>query len=275
MKEAQTEWVEKASGLIVPESYCQPSRPRAVDLFCGAGGMSLGYIQAGFEVVAGLDNDCYAAMTYMTNLGNYPMKVHFIEPEDRERLERALNRTYKRNKNEAIISSFPVTGSGWISSQPAGTLGISHFFLGDVKKITGEKILEAIEIEKGELDCVMGGPPCQGFSIAGKRNVMDPRNSYVFDFIRLVLEMRPKTMLFENVPGIVSMVTPDGLPVIDAMCLALEEGGWGNYKSLLRAMKHQAGAGALIREKKISETKQKEKQQKLFKTASNKTGESR
>jgi len=262
-----TGWTERSSGLIVPENYCQPYRPKAVDLFSGVGGMSLGYIQAGFEVVAGLDNDFMGTLTYLTNLGNYPMKIHFIEPDDESRFEKALNREYKKSKGETLISSFLVTGSGWISKQPAGTPGISHFFFGDVKKITGEEILDAIEIKKGELDCVMGGPPCQGFTLAGKRNVMDPRNSYVFDFIRLVLEMQPKTMLFENVPGITSMVTPEGLPIISAICLALEEGGWGNYKSLLRALKYQAGSGALLRERKSSD-KGKEsgpKQQKLFK----------
>lgn len=258
-------WLQRPSGLIIPEGYSQPSRPIAVDLFSGAGGMSLGYIQAGFEVVAGLDNSCDATITYLVNLGNYPMKIHFIESDDESRFEKVLNREYKKAKGKTLISSFPVTGSGWISKQPVSTPGISHFFLGDVKKITGEEILDAIGIEKGELDCIMGGPPCQGFTLSGKRNVMDPRNSYVFDFIRLVLEMQPKTMLFENVPGITSMVTPEGLPVISAMCLALEDGGWGNYKSLLRALSYQVGSGALLRERISSDKKKvKSKQQELF-----------
>ncbi len=260
-----TGWIEGSSGLIIPENYCEDSRPMAIDLFSGAGGMSLGYIQAGFEVVAGLDNNFHATLTYLTNLGNYPMKIHFIEPDDESRFEKALNREYKKGEKESLISSFPVTGSGWISKQPAGTPGISHFFFGDVKKINGEEILETIGIEKGELACVLGGPPCQGFTLAGKRNVMDPRNSYVFDFIRLVLEMQPKTMLFENVPGITSMITPEGLPIIESMCLALEDGGWGNYKSLLRALNYQAGSGALLRERKSSDKKKKaESEQKEF-----------
>lgn len=254
-------WIEMPSGLIIPEDAAEEqitkwNRPKAIDLFCGAGGLSCGYIQAGFEVIAGLDSDCYAAITYMSNLGNYPIKIHFIEGKDKDRLERALNRLWKKDKG--LISAFPLSGSGWISKQPEGTPGVSHFFFGDVKKITGEEILRKIGMEKGEVDCVMGGPPCQGFSIGGKRNVMDPRNSYVFDFTRLVIEISPKMMLFENVPGIMSMVTPEGLPVLDAMCLALDQGGWGNYKSLLKAMKYQAGSAGLIREKssKKKETKQ-------------------
>ena len=48
------------------------------------------------------------------------------------------------------------------------------------------------------------------YSRAGKQNVMDPRNSLVFGFARLVFDINPKTMMFENVPDIVNMVTPDG-----------------------------------------------------------------
>ena len=82
----------------------------------------------------------------------------------------------------------------------------------------------------------MGGPPCQGFSTAGKRQVMDPRNSLVFEFVRLVCEMQPKTMVFENVPGILDMVTPEGVPVVDQMCRLLEEGDFGPYETLRKAM---------------------------------------
>lgn len=50
--------------------------------------------------------------------------------------------------------------------------------------------------------------------MAGQRNVMDPRNSLVFEFRRLVLEVSPKTFVMENVPGLLSMVTAEGVPVI-------------------------------------------------------------
>lgn len=60
----------------------------------------------------------------------------------------------------------PIAGSGWISHHPEYP-GVSHYFYGDVRKITGQEILDAIGMKQGEVDCVMGGPPCQGFSAAG------------------------------------------------------------------------------------------------------------
>src|SRR5690606_41219849 len=61
-----TAWTRRPSGLYVP---AEERRPTAVDLFCGCGGFSLGILEAGFDVLAGVDNDCAAAQTYMVNLG--------------------------------------------------------------------------------------------------------------------------------------------------------------------------------------------------------------
>lgn len=87
---------------------------------------------------------------------------------------------------------------------------ISHNFLDclteaiDVQRLTGKKIKEVTKIE--EFDLVAGGPPCQAFSILGKRESLeDPRGQLVFDFIRLVQELSPKAFLFENVPGLMTV----------------------------------------------------------------------
>jgi DNA (cytosine-5)-methyltransferase 1 len=96
--------------------------------------------------------------------------------------------------------------------------------------------------KKGEVDCVTGGPPCQGFSMAGKQNVMDPRNSLVFDFARLVVGIHPKTFVFENVPGIVNMVTPEGIPVIDAMGRIFQDGDFMTVDALKKMVVAQTGA---------------------------------
>lgn len=233
------------AGLYVPERIAK--RPIAIDLFCGAGGMSLGFIQAGFEVVAGLDYDYACMLTYLVNLGSYPVNIHFIDPADKEKvnakMERDMNRAAK--KNGGIVKPI-VSGSGWISNYP-DIPGVSHYFYGDVRKITGQEILDAIGLKPGEVDCVMGGPPCQGFSMAGKREVMDPRNSLVFDFARLILEIQPKTMMMENVPGILSMVTPEGIPVIDAFCRILSDGGFGAFDALKQSLLTTAGAGAALK----------------------------
>lgn len=122
-----------------------------------------------------------------------------------------------------------------------------HLWLGDVRQLTGERMLADLGLELGELDLVAGGPPCQGFSISGKRQVVDPRNSLVFEFARLVLELKPKTMLMENVPGMLSMVTPEGVPVVDALCRVLEDGGFGAYESLRKSILTTAGCGGAVR----------------------------
>ena len=53
----------------------------------------------------------------------------------------------------------------------------------------------------GAIDLVVGGPPCQGFSLIGKRAIKDPRNQLVFDFHRLVVGVEAKYFVVENVPG--------------------------------------------------------------------------
>src|SRR5262249_37681815 len=104
-----------------------------------------------------------------------------------------------------------------------------------------------------KVDLVVGSPPCQGFSSAGKRDVMDPRNSLVFEFARLVCEIQPKMMAMENVPGIVSMVTPEGIPVIDAFCRILEDGHIGAFKALKQSLTHNIEVRAIVRGQKARE----------------------
>lgn len=72
----------------------------------------------------------------------------------------------------------------------------------DVGSMSGERLLGAAGIEPGHLDGLVGGPPCQGFSEIGKKDVDDPRNSLFGHFFRLVAEIRPKFFVAENVPGI-------------------------------------------------------------------------
>lgn len=57
---------------------------------------------------------------------------------------------------------------------------------------------------KGEIDLIAGGPPCQGFSMMGKRQIDDPRNQLVFEYLRIIQEIRPKYFVFENVAGIIA-----------------------------------------------------------------------
>ena len=74
----------------------------------------------------------------------------------------------------------------------------------DVAQLKGSEIRKKSAIGGREIDVVISGSPCQGFSMMGKRDVDDPRNSLIFHFQRLVLELKPKFFVMENVPGIAS-----------------------------------------------------------------------
>lgn len=234
---AYADWVNRGQ-LWLPPRY---RRPIAIDLFCGAGGFSLGFHQAGWHVIAAADNDPAAAITYLANLGDYPVQMHFVTEDDRRRFEAELNRICKA---EGRMIRSGENRRNVLGDAP----GCQHFWFGDLRKVSGQEILDALGMKPGEVDCVFGGPPCQGFSYAGRRNVMDPRNSLVFEFIRLVLEIRPKAMVMENVPGMLTMTTPEGVPVVDAICRILEDGGFGAYEALKRSLLATSGAGAVLRQ---------------------------
>lgn len=68
--------------------------------------------------------------------------------------------------------------------------------------LTGGAIREAARIGDQPVDCVFGGPPCQGFSMMGQRSMADPRNRLVLEFVRLVSELQARTFVFENVKGL-------------------------------------------------------------------------
>lgn len=261
MKYDQDYWVISHDGLALPKRL----RPVAIDLFAGAGGFSVGLMQAGYEVIAALEWDAMAAITYMYNLGSYPIKIHFGSPDDEERLEKALKN--EMNFKDGKIATPKVSGGSgfWEGS---GMVPVTHFFFGDIRHFTGEQILAAIGMDRDEVDLVVGGPPCQGFSKAGKQNVMDPRNSLVFEFVRMVLEISPKTMVMENVPEIANMVTPEGLPVVDTLCKILERGNFGGFEALKRSLLTSAGLGAAVKGQKNNPAKKhknrsKQKQEQM------------
>ncbi|MFM8330560.1 MAG: DNA cytosine methyltransferase [Candidatus Methylumidiphilus sp.] len=81
-----------------------------------------------------------------------------------------------------------------------------HTLCRDIAKVTRTDIYAALQANgyMGEIDLIAGGPPCQGFSHIGKRQLDDPRNALVFEYVRIIAEIRPKYFIFENVPGIAS-----------------------------------------------------------------------
>jgi DNA (cytosine-5)-methyltransferase 1 len=123
-------------------------RPIAVDLFAGVGGMTLGFEQAGFDVLASVEIDPIHCATHEYN---FPMWT-------------------------AICAS--------------------------VTEISGDDIRQRSKIGDREVEVVFGGPPCQGFSMMGKRAFDDPRNQLVSHFMRLVKELNAKYFVMENVKGL-------------------------------------------------------------------------
>lgn len=141
----------------------QPSRirPTAISLFAGAGGCSLGFQQAGFNVLFATDIDNNAVASYRHN--------------------------------------FPET----------------QCEVADVRDLSPEALLERVGLRSGELDILLGGPPCQGFSSAGAKSGEDPRNSLVRHYVRLLEGMRPKWFIMENVEGL--LTNDGGMHVRDAV----------------------------------------------------------
>ena len=96
----------------------------------------------------------------------------------------------------------------------------------DAAKLTGDRVRQAAGLESGEIAVVFGGPPCQGFSVGGRRNREDPRNSLIGEFARLVLELRPRYFVLENVAGILSD------PVLEPLMAALDHLERSGYRTV-------------------------------------------
>lgn len=122
----------------------------AIDLFSGAGGLSKGFLDAGFNVLVGVDNDAAALRTFEYN-----------------------------HKGSVGLNAD-------LSSQET---------IDKIKEIADGK----------EVDVVIAGPPCQGFSLTGPRNFDDPRNKLYLAVLELVRQLRPKAFIIENVPGMSTM----------------------------------------------------------------------
>jgi DNA (cytosine-5)-methyltransferase 1 len=260
------------SGIIVPAQY--KKYPTCFDFFAGCGGFSLGFIKAGFEVVGALEIDPSAAHTYMTNLCSHPVQIHYTSEKYQKILEDYFEKAFKNHlkekrkqlykgahqrggliESENIFLSDFISGSGYINGR--GLPPVRNFFFGDIKEVSGEWILERLGMEKGELDVVIGGPPCQGFSKANRNNKssFDVRNYLVFEFARKVVELYPKTFVMEEVPDILDYVTPDGMPVIDALLMILEDGGFGKQEALKNMLLSTSGVGLAKRNPAFRTTK--------------------
>lgn len=125
---------------------------KCVDLFCGAGGLSEGFRQNGFDILLANDFDPWCETTYRRN-----------HPQ-------------------------------------------THFVSGSIQDISASQILSLLNLEAGELDCIIGGPPCQAFSVYNhQRGLHDERSGLFREYLRLVEGLLPKYVIIENVPGMNSV----------------------------------------------------------------------
>lgn len=141
----------------------------AIDLFCGAGGCSEGLIQAGFDILFSSDISPMVELTY-------------------------------KHRHEQL---------GLIQGEN------TWFERSDIRDLTGEQIWNHIRSLKcfndgvshapNDIDLIIGGPSCQGFSRAGRRDKKDPRNMLFGEYVRVISEIRPKYIILENVEGFMDM----------------------------------------------------------------------
>ncbi len=125
---------------------------KAIDLFCGAGGLSEGFRQAGVHVLAGQD------------------------------IEAVFGETFEETHPEA------------------------RFVHGAIQDVKAETLLDASGLKPGELDVLIGGPPCQGYSVYNhQRGVDDPRAGLFLEYLRIVEALQPRWLVMENVTGITSI----------------------------------------------------------------------
>jgi DNA (cytosine-5)-methyltransferase 1 len=243
-------YYESPQGLLLPKSS---RRPCGFDFFAGCGGLSMGFIRAGWEIVGMNEIMMDAMFTYCVNLSKQPLQMHFDTPERREAcnkyLEKAMFPKDSKHKyfkqchlfHESKTLEFPVLpGTGWILSQElAGKIypPVRNIFFADIRNLTGEQVLEKLCMKRGELDCVMGGPPCQGYSVAGRQNINDPRNELIFEYARMIVELNPRTFVMEEVPAIVKFRTPRGTLVLEEFGMILDEGGYMEFSQFCEAQK--------------------------------------
>ncbi len=140
------------------------SHPTFVDLFAGCGGLSLGLLSAGWKGVLAVEKSQDAFRTFSHNL---------------------LENNTERPPQQPIYSHWPddIEKQAW-----------------DIDRFLETHTMHLQELQ-GKVGLLAGGPPCQGFSIAGRRNGDDPRNRLFVDYLAVVAILNPAVVLIENVKG--------------------------------------------------------------------------
>lgn len=168
----------------------KPCSPTAVDLFAGAGGFSVGLLRAGFDVVLANEFSVDPEWTYRYNLLQGTREGIFPAlPADATEGSR---KAYRAKVRERILSDRKDLSTNF-SRRMRG---------GDIRSaLPSEWLRQWKDRQPREVDLVVAGPPCQGFSCAGNSCADDERNELVYEAIRVIRQLRPRIAIIENVPG--------------------------------------------------------------------------
>lgn len=193
------------------------SKLKFIDLFAGAGGLSEGFVRAGFTPVAHVEMNKDACDTLRTRTA-----FHWLKEEGR-------------------ISEYYDYLHGTITRKELWSKIPDHLIKSVINTEISEKTLPAIfehideELGNDTVDLVIGGPPCQAYSVAGRvRKDMtdDPRNHLYKHYVEFLKKYQPKMFVFENVPGILSANNGHYLQLIFD---AVREAGYELDKKVLNA----------------------------------------
>jgi len=194
------------------------SRGKVVDLFCGAGGASLGFVKAGFEIVGAVDAEKQALDTYEENLcendlNQYPGSVSFESP-----LRANLGREFAEWED------------------------------GELESVAFEDIRDYFGLEPGEVDVICGCPPCQNFSSLRDTESWPegkPKDDLLRAYVEFVREEKPDTVFFENVSNIMKAGEDVPSAYVDWLVSAMSEivrdgdsateGGYGHALEVVNA----------------------------------------
>lgn len=173
-----------------------------LDLFAGAGGLSEGFLRAGFEPIVHIELNENACKTLETRSAYY-----YLKRNNQMHIYREYQKFYNKSEQEKQQARTEM-----LASIPKGV--IEPILSIEISEKTLPAIFDTIDqrlktLENRDVDLVIGGPPCQAYSLVGRarsENNMedDPRNYLYKLYVRFLTKYRPKAFVFENVPGLVT-----------------------------------------------------------------------
>ncbi len=195
---------------------------RFLDLFAGAGGLSEGFIRAGFNPVAHVETDQAACFTLKTRMAYHWLRAH----DQVDQYNNYLNGEITRDELYRLVPPWQI---GSVINSKIGEKLLSDVF-GSIDKL----------LEGESLDLIIGGPPCQAYSLVGRsrdRNRMngDKRNYLYVYYAAFLKRYRPRYFIFENVTGLLSAKGPDGNLHFDNMRELFREAGYETEFMVLSA----------------------------------------